>query len=88
MQRGGEKMDQLSEKDLLCIARILQGAIYADSLLYHCGCCQYKTECFPETEELHIKYHFLKVREKLQKITGVKLSFACKGISEALLKEN
>lgn len=82
-----EDMDVLNEKDLMCIARILQGAIYADSLFYHCGCCQYKTECFPKTEELHIKYHFLKVREKLQEITGIELSVFNNKSAESIRKK-
>ncbi|MCI8284276.1 MAG: hypothetical protein HFE90_03270 [Firmicutes bacterium] len=82
-----KNMDVLNEKDLTCIARILQSVIHEDPLFHHCGCCQHKTECFSETEELHIEYHFLKVREKLQKITGVELSLVGGEFTESIRKK-
>ena len=82
-----KNMDLLNEKDLTCIARILQSAIYADSLYYLCGCCQHKEDCFDKTKKIQWGYHFLKVREKLQKITGIELSVFNNKSAESIRKK-
>ena len=82
-----KNMDLLNEKDLTCIARILQSAIYADSLYYLCGCCQHKEDCFDKTKKIQWGYHFLKVREKLQKITGIELSIFNNKSAESIRKK-
>ena len=60
----------LNEKDLQCITRTLQGAIFEDSVYYGCKYCQYSEEC---SERLHNEdgMHFDTVRKKLQGITGL-----------------
>lgn len=65
---------ELTEKDVYCIARILQGAYYQGDLYYTCrGYCKYSGECF-QPEEGHIALHFPALRQKLEKLTGVFLS--------------
>lgn len=62
--------NKLDEKDLQCITRTLQGAIFEDSLYYGCKYCQYSKEC---SERLHNEegLYFDMVRKKLQGITGL-----------------
>ena len=61
---------QLSEKDLHCIARMLQSALFADNIFYGCNFCNYKNECF--TGNI-FDMNDTNVRKKLQEITGVDL---------------
>lgn len=78
-------MSELSEKDLHCIARILQGCIYTDGDMFHCcKYCNYGRECTAEVKEKHT-FHFDRVREKLQDITGVYLSIGSYDIEKKFL---
>lgn len=67
-----EEIQQLiSDKDLHCVARLLQGEIFAESLFYGCSYCKYKSDCFYDGKlDLHVD----ELRKKLQLITGVDLS--------------
>lgn len=62
----------MDEKDMHCVARLLQGAIYKNDLLFSCRFCKYSEEC---TKNLKDKktIHLDIVRRKLQDITGVYL---------------
>ena len=68
--RGINSKTQLSEKDLHCIARMLQSALFADNIFYGCNFCNYKNECF--TGNI-FDMNDTNVRKKLQEITGVDL---------------
>lgn len=63
---------ELNEKDLHCIARMLQGFMYMDRWFWACeGNCRYAEECAKKFGETHTTYFNTVVREKLSKITGV-----------------
>lgn len=62
----------LTKKDLCCIARILQGSIYGDSLFQYCDCCPHADDCQNMAQQSHTNY-FNQVRPKLQNVTGVYL---------------
>ena len=73
-QEQGATFNTLTEKDIHCIARILQGCIYKSNLL---GCCekhcQYTKECNAEVSQGHNIYFNTTVRKKLEKASGVYL---------------
>lgn len=72
----------LTKKDLRCIARVLQGCIYGDSLFQYCDCCPHADECYRMAGQSYTNY-FNQVRPKLQNATGVYLGFL---ISEDLIR--
>lgn len=61
----------LNEKELHCIARMLQSALFADSLFYGCNFCRYRNKCFDGNKP--VAMHLDEIRKKLQDITGVDL---------------
>ena len=66
-------MNDLTEKDLHCIARIFQGVIYKDGDMFHCcRYCMNEKECTQEVKT-NQTLHFDRVQKKLQDITGVYL---------------
>ena len=69
--RRMEKENQINmgDKDLHCAARIIQSALFADSIFYGCNFCKYKNECF--AERIPGDMYFDKLREKLQGLTGI-----------------
>lgn len=72
MQQSSEHLP-LTEKDLHCIARIMQGALYMTDMFWACGKnCRYAEECFREAQARK-SIHFYELRDKLTKITGVYL---------------
>ena len=77
----------LDQKDLHCIARILQSNIFADGEIFY-GCsryCRYREECARDFEK-NRTLHFTKVvRPKLQKITGVYIGMDAHNVEEKLL---
>ena len=66
---------QLNDKDLHCIARIIQSALFADSLFYGCQYCEYCQKCFFEKNCEDSYFELL--RKKLQDITKIDLSIMC-----------
>ncbi len=79
------KIESLTEKDLHCIARILQGCEYKDSMLYCCNYCLYQVDCLGKVEGNRKMYFFEVAREKLQNITGVYLGKDARNIAEKFL---
>lgn len=66
---------QLTDKDLYCIARIIQGSLF-ESLTFGCRYCKYKAnaECRISDGHKWIKeWHLDVIRKKLEAITGVDL---------------
>lgn len=60
--------DTLTEQDLHCIARILQGVIFEDSLFFGCNYCHFQKECQKGGE---CAGHFDVIRKKMERITGL-----------------
>ena len=59
---------ELSEKELHCVARLLQSAIYSDGLFRGCRFCKYRC-----AKEKDLAPHFDILRQKLYEMTGVDL---------------
>ena len=74
---------ELSEKDLHCIARLLQSTVFAGDLFFGCNFCMY--QCFGESGVPAKNYSA--VMEKLQGITGVDMNPLCSG-ENALFKQD
>lgn len=65
----------LTEKDLHCIARLLQGVQYEDDRLFCCrGYCRYSGECAADIQN-HRRFQYNILREHLEAATGVYLGF-------------
>lgn len=67
-------MDNLTEKDVNCIARLLQGSIFEKNIFYGCQYCKYGKECV-ESQKKERLMHVDIVRKKLQQITGVNMDY-------------
>ena len=82
----GKKYENvLTEKDLHCLARILQGSNYMDGDIF--GCCKYclyQEECNKDVKEGKL-YFTQVVTQKLQDVTGVYLGINTHNIKEKLL---
>lgn len=65
----------LTDKDLHCISRLIQSAIFAEeeNILYGCRYCKYSLECRDRILNRKGLYN-TELRKKLQKLTGVDLS--------------
>ena len=63
--------NQLTDKDLHCIARMLQSVLFAENIFYGCNFCKYKNECFQGNTVNNM--NDTHVRKKLQEITGINL---------------
>ena len=79
-------MDELIEKDLHCIARLVQAAVFYDNhrLIDYCYYCKYKPECDQQVMKDR-KLHLATVRKKLQKITGVYLDTGTHDLEKKLM---
>ena len=65
-----EKRISISEKDLYCIARLLQSCLYATNRFIGCRYCKYN--CDTETE---LSPNYDKVICRLQQVTGVDFDY-------------
>ena len=66
---------ELSEKDMHCLARLLQGELYEDNKLFCCrGYCKYSGECVEDARN-HKKFQYNILREHLEAVTGVYLGY-------------
>ncbi len=63
-------MPELTDKDLHCIARILQSQLLGDNV--QCMYCKYALECLEEYGHTH-KASFIKVWKKLEELTGINI---------------
>lgn len=66
---------ELSEKELHCVARLLQGAIFSESFVNGCAFCKFR--CKTEKDAAP---HFDEIRMKLMDATGVDLGWGGGGI--------
>lgn len=77
----------LSEKDLHCIARQLQGAYFKNDARFccHSSYCKYAQECIDKRQ-----LHSSKLREQLEHATGVYLGFLLdeKYVAERMLEQS
>lgn len=78
----------LTEKDLHCLARIIQGCKYMDNdIFYCCKYCLYQEDCNEKAK--HGKIYFTEtVRKKLQEVTGVYLGINTHNLKEKLLQNS
>lgn len=61
----------LTEKDLYCITRMLQGSFCKHEPFFCCHAhCEYRWECAESLQQAHT-IHFYTVRQKLNDLTGV-----------------
>lgn len=65
---------ELDEKDLECIARLLQSTIFAEDLLFGCKYCRFSQECHC-SNTIKNKMHIDVIREKLERITGLDFGY-------------
>lgn len=66
------KTQELTEKDIHCITRLLQSSIFADGVFYGCQHCKYwKNGCEQSYKNENGKMHYDNVMSKLQRITGL-----------------
>lgn len=65
--------EELTEKDIHCIARIIQSSVFAHGWIF-CGCqfCKYWEEC--EKTLKNGRLHYDVIMKKLQQITGLDMS--------------
>lgn len=65
----------LTDKDLHCVSRLIQSAMFAENgnTLYGCRYCKYGLECKDNTLKREELYD-TRLRKKLQELTGVDLS--------------
>lgn len=78
----------LSEKDLYCLARIIQSCEYTDNDIFHCcRYCLHQKEC-DEKAKSGKTYFTETVRKKLQGITGVYLGINTCNLKEKLLQNS
>lgn len=84
-----EMTEKLSDKELHCIARMLQSAwrapeqesIPTSRIFYGCWYCKYSHEC-----KIPSKMNFRKVLHKLRKMTGVNILPVCEaGLGDTFL---
>lgn len=79
---------ELTEKDLHCLARILQDCEYADGDMFQCcQFCLHQQQC-NELAKKGRTYYTETVRKKLQDITGVYLGIDACNIKEKLLRNS
>ena len=77
----------LNEKDLHCIARVMQGMVYMDGDMFHCcKYCKYHVGCVAAFLKTRKPYFVSTVRPKLQDVTGVYLGIHAHNIEEKLLE--
>lgn len=71
---GYKLLTQLTEKDIHCMARIIQSSVFAEGWVF-CGCqyCKYWEEECKKTLKTG-KLHYYVIMEKLQQITGLDMS--------------
>lgn len=76
-------VNEYSDMEIYCMAKILQSAIFADTsndasgIFYGCRYCKYKKECMPNGVP-HNDMIIDKLRKKLQKHTDVDLDYFTK----------
>lgn len=79
---------ELTEKDIYCIARIVQSSVFAeDWIFYGCQYCRYKNECEKCFENENGKMHYDVIMKKLQQITGLDMGLNASNLSEKFQRD-
>lgn len=75
MKEEKQLQKELTEQDIVCMARVLQSTIFKDSLFWGCRYCKFYDSCYEVDEKKASKLagHFNTLRENLERITGVYL---------------
>ena len=69
-----EQNAKLTEKDIYCIARVLQGCIYKDRMFACCEkYCRYVKDCTDAIQQGHNLYFNTVARRHLEEVSGVYL---------------
>nr|DAM38346.1 MAG TPA: Cas system-associated protein [Caudoviricetes sp.] len=77
---------ELTEKDIYCIARIVQSSVFAEGwIFYGCQYCRYKNECEKCFE--NEKMHYDVIMKKLQQITGLDMGLNASNLSEKFQRD-
>lgn len=69
--RGRKIMISISEKDLYCIAKILQSSLFGQSQFDGCEFCRYQCHVQCENKVIALAPNYEKVIFRLQDITGI-----------------
>ena len=79
---------ELTEKDIYCIARIVQSSVFAEGwIFYGCQYCRYKNECEKCFENENGKMHYDVFMKKLQQITGLDMGLNASNLSEKFQRD-
>ena len=79
---------ELTEKDIYCIARIVQSSVFAEGwIFYGCQYCRYKNECEKCFEKENGKMHYDVIMKKLQQITGLDMGLNASNLSEKFQRD-
>ena len=79
---------ELTEKDIYCIARIVQSSVFAEGwIFYGCQYCRYKNECEKCFENENGKMHYDVIMKKLQQITGLDMGLNASNLSEKFQRD-
>lgn len=66
---------ELNEKDLHCMARMLQGQIYEKDMLFCCrGYCKYSKECEDDFKNKRKSQYYI-TRNKIEKVLGIYMGY-------------
>ena len=86
---GYKLLTQLTEKDIHCMARIIQSSVFAEGWIF-CGCqyCKYwKDGCEKTFEEENGGIHYDVIMKKLQQITGLDMSLNASNLKEKFQRD-
>ena len=86
---GYKLLTQLTEKDIHCMARIIQSSVFAEGWIF-CGCqyCKYwKDGCEKTFEEENGRIHYDVIMKKLQQITGLDMSLNASNLKEKFQRD-
>lgn len=79
---------ELTEKDIYCIARIIQSSVFAGGwIFYGCQYCKYWKECEKSFENENWKMHYDVIMKKLQQITGLDMGLNASNLSEKFQRD-
>lgn len=79
---------ELTEKDIYCIARIIQSSVFAEGwIFYGCQYCRYKNECEKCFENENGKMNYDVIMKKLQQITGLDMGLNASNLSEKFQRD-
>ena len=86
---GYKLLTQLTEKDIHCMARIIQSSVFAKGgIFYGCQYCKYwKDGCEKSFEDENGRLHYDVIMKKLQRITGLDMSLNASNLKEKFQRD-